>query len=82
MADYLDNDYVNTLITNNLKSFFVRSVSQYDYKNYPIRFVGSVASTYSELLREVGRNFGVEIDVISESLMDGLVEFHAMNIDD
>ena len=82
LADYLDNDYVNTLITNNLKSFFVRSVSQYDYKNYPIRFVGSVASTYSELLREVGRNFGVEIDVISESLMDGLVEFHAMNIDD
>ena len=40
LADYLDNDYVYSLLTNNLKNFFIRSVCQYDYKSYPIRFVG------------------------------------------
>ncbi len=82
LADYIEDDYVYSLLTNNLKSYFIRSICQYDYKNYPIRFVGSVANTYSDLLRQVGRGFGVEIDVINESLIDGLVEFHSLNIED
>ena len=43
LADYTDDDYVYGLITSNLRSFFTRNVCQYDYKNYPIRFVGSLA---------------------------------------
>lgn len=82
LADYLDNDYVYSLLTNNLKNFFIRSVCQYDYKSYPIRFVGSVAYSYSEILREVARGFGVELDIIEETPMTGLIEFHSLNIEE
>ena len=82
LGDYMDNEYVYNLLTNNLRSFFNRSVCQYDYMNYPIRFVGSLAYAYSDTLRKVAREFEVEIDVIEETPMNGLIEFHSMNIEE
>ena len=82
LGDYMDNEYVNNLLTNNLRSFFNRNVCQYDYINYPIRFVGSLAYAYPDILQEVAQEFGVEIDVIEETPMNGLIEFHSMNIEE
>ncbi|WP_431434258.1 hypothetical protein ACRASS_05475 [Bacteroides hominis] len=82
LGDYMDNEYVYNLLANNLRSFFNRNVCQYDYMNYPIRFVGSLAYSYSDTLRKVAREFGVEIDVIEETPMNGLIEFHSMNIEE
>lgn len=77
LGDYMDNEYVYNLLTNNLHSFFNRNVCQYDYINYPIRFVGSLAYAYPDILQEVAQEFGVEIDVIEETPMNGLIEFHS-----
>ena len=55
---------------------------QYDYKSYPIRFVGSLAYSYAAILREVASEFGIELDVIEETPMSGLVEFHSLNIEE
>ena len=82
LGDYMDNEYVYNLLTNNLRSFFNRNVCQYDYINYPIRFVGSQAYAYPDILQEVAQEFGVEIDVIEETPMNGLIEFHSMNIEE
>ena len=82
LADYTNDDYVFELITNNLKGFFTRNVCQYDYKNYPIRFVGSLAYSYADILREVAGEFGIELDVIEETPMNGLIEFHSLNIEE
>ena len=82
LGDYMDNEYVYNLLTNNLLSFFNRNVCQYDYINYPIRFVGSLAYAYPDILQEVAQEFGVEIDVIEETPMNGLIEFHSMNIEE
>lgn len=82
LGDYMDNEYVYNLLTNNLRSFFNRNVCQYDYINYPIRFVGSIAYAYPDILQEVAQEFGVEIDVIEETPMNGLIEFHSMNIEE
>lgn len=82
LADYLHRDYVNDLLMNNLRSFFTRNVCQYDYQNYPIRFVGSLAYNFSDMLRQVGNEFGAELDVITETPMSGLIEFHALIIDE
>lgn len=62
LGDYMDNEYVYNLLTNNLRSFFNRNVCQYDYINYPIRFVGSLAYAYPDILQEVAQEFGVEIE--------------------
>ena len=82
LGDYMDNEYVYNLLTNNLRSFFNRNVCQYDYITYPIRFVGSLAYAYPDILQEVAQEFGVEIDVIEETPMNGLIEFHSMNIEE
>lgn len=82
LKDYMDNEYVYNLLVNNLRGFFNRNVCQYDYMNYPIRFVGSLAYLYSDTLRSVAKEFGVEIDVIEETPMNGLIDFHSMNIEE
>jgi len=82
LADYLNMDYVNDLLMNNLRSFFTRNVTQYDYQNYPIRFVGSLAHNFSDMLCLVGKEFGVELDGIEETPMSGLIEFHSLIIDE
>ena len=82
LADYMQVDYVNQLVTDNFKRFFVRDVRQYDYQNYPIRFIGSLASRYVDTLTEVAREFGAHLDMVEESPMMGLIEFHSLALDD
>lgn len=80
LADHTSDEYVHALITTNLQSFFKRCVCQYDYQNYPIRFVGSVANLYSDILQNIANEFGATVDIIAESSMNGLIEFHALNL--
>ena len=80
LADYMNNDYARNLFENNLRQFFVRNICQYDYKNFPIRFVGSLAYTYADVLREVAHDFGVDADLIVETPMKGLIEYHSRNL--
>ena len=80
LADHTSDEYVHALITTNLQSFFKRCVCQYDYQNYPIRFVGSVANLYSDTLQNIANEFGATVDIIAESSMNGLIEFHALNL--
>lgn len=82
LADHTDNDYALNLITGSLRNFFTRNVCQYDYQNYPIRFVGSLAYTYAPLLKEIVKEYGMSLDVIEETLMNGLIEYHSMNIEE
>lgn len=80
LADHTSDEYVHALITTNLQSFFKRCICQYDYQNYPIRFVGSVANLYSDTLQNIATEFGATVDIIAESSMNGLIEFHALNL--
>ena len=80
LADYLDNDYIYTLVTDNLRSFFTRCVCQYDYQKYPVRFVGSLAYHYANLLRQIAKEFGIDLQNIEETPINGLIEYHAMNL--
>lgn len=76
LSEHLDNAYVHELIAREFRRFFERNVSQYDYKNYPVNFVGSIATTYSEILLEVAHDFGATIRKILLSSMPGLVAYH------
>lgn len=82
LADYMAVDYVASLVTGNFMDFFRRNIRQYDYQSYPTRFVGSLAYRYADVLRDVAHEFGVTVDLIEETAMRGLIEFHSMNIDE
>ncbi|MDR1526191.1 MAG: hypothetical protein LBS46_00790 [Dysgonamonadaceae bacterium] len=77
LYDHLYHPYVYGLVYDNLKSFFVRNVFQYDYINYSVRFIGTVADTYSDLLMQIAIDLDVQIDMIIKSPMKGLIQYHA-----
>ena len=76
LSEHLDNSYVRDLVSTEFSRFFERNVCQYDYANYPVSIVGSVASTYSEILLEVAQRHGITIRKIILRSMPGLVTYH------
>lgn len=79
--DYKNEEYVAEVVTRNLKRFFTRCVFQYNYKNYPIRFVGSMASNFKEFLTDVAKSYDIEISAIEETPMAGLIKYHSSEVD-
>ena len=78
LVDHTNNDYVHNLIITNLERFFNRCIAQYDYNNYPVRFVGSYAYTYSTFLQEVAATHNVKVDRIEETAMPGLIKYYSI----
>ena len=76
LSEHLENDYVYNLVYTEIMRFFRRNISQYDYDTYPLRFVGSIACIYSDILNKVADDFGVGIDKVVRCSMPGLVEYH------
>ena len=77
LSEHLDSQYVHDLIAGEFMRFFERNVSQYDYKTYPVNFVGPIATTYSEILLEVANQFGATVRKILLSSMPGLIAYHS-----
>ena len=80
LADHLDNEYARTLVTNEIKRFFDRNLCQYDYKDYPVCFVGSIATRYSEILLQVAYSYNINVKKIVSDSMPGLVAYHSINL--
>ena len=76
LGEYLEHEYVRTLVRNEFDRFFRRNIMQYDYKAYPLSFVGLVACTFSEILCEVADEYGVEIKKIIQRSMPAIVKYH------
>lgn len=78
LAEHLNDEYVHALIENEFARFFERNICQYhDYKKYPVAFVGSVATTFSDILLEVAARYDVVVQKIVRQSMPGLVTFHS-----
>lgn len=78
LADHLDNEYARDLVTNEIKRFFDRNLCQYEYKDYPICFVGSVATRYSEILLQLAYSYNMNVKKIVSESMPGLVAYHSV----
>ncbi len=76
LSDFIDNEYVYQLIYKNFRRFFKKNIMQYDCKNYPVGFIGSVADNYKNILLDVAKEFDIEISQIVESPMKGLIKYH------
>lgn len=77
LSEHLDHEYVVALIDREFSRFFERNLCQYaSYDRLPVAFVGTVASTYSEILLEVAGRYGVHIQKIVRNSMPGLVTYH------
>jgi len=70
-------EYVNDLIVKNFKDLFRRNIRRYDYKKHKIRFVGSAAVNFKEQLLHVAHEYDAHVDLITDSFLTGLIEYHA-----
>ena len=74
---HIINEKIHELVLNAFKAFLERNVMQYDYKEYPVHFVGSVAFYYREVLEEAIHKCSMELGTIVESPIRGLGKYHA-----
>lgn len=69
LKDHLDNKYAFNLVYEELMRFFQRNIIQYDYKSYPVYFMGNLAYTYADILDLVAKDFGLNIEKTEKSPM-------------
>ena len=67
---------IHSLVLNSFKAFLNRNVKQYDYKQYKVHFVGSIAYYYKEILEEAVNESFMQLGVIVQNPMEGLVKYH------
>jgi N-acetylglucosamine kinase-like BadF-type ATPase len=67
---------VRILVLNAFKTFLDRNAKQYDYQQYKVHFVGSIAYFFKEILEEAVHKSGMQLGDIVQSPMDGLIAYH------
>ncbi len=68
---------VHKMIIQCFSEFFTRNVINYHKPWLPVHFVGSLAGSFAEELRETADSLGMTIGKIEASPMNGLVGYHA-----
>lgn len=76
LVQHSNDPYVHQVVYNAFCSFFSRNIASYDYKSYPINFVGSVAVDFRDILSQAASDFGATVGKVTRYSMPGLVEFH------
>ena len=75
--EHIELPYMQELVNDAFWKFFERYVSRYpDYKNYPLRIVGSVGFYFREQIQKQADDFGIVLDKIIRAPIDGLLDFH------
>lgn len=76
LAENIQEPAIYQLVLNNFKSFFDRNVKNYDYQNYTVNFVGSIAFHYKNIVVEAAKQSDIRLGCIEKSPMIGLVNYH------
>jgi len=72
----IEEPALRSLVFNSFHAFLTRNVMQYDYKLYPVYFIGSIAYHYRKILEEAILATGMQLGGIMQQPMEGLVKYH------
>lgn len=79
LANHIEEPECYDLVHGCFKEFFERNVMQYDFSDeLPVNFVGSIAYHYREILERVASEFGLWIEKVEKTPMDGLIKYHTL----
>ncbi len=78
LYENMTHPYVNNLLRNSFGEFISRNIIKYDFRQYPLNMVGSVAYYYREIITDVAAVYGVKTGTVLKSPIDGLVKFHRL----
>ena len=79
-SNHLSDQYIYDLVSNSFREFFINQVERYtDYKKLPLSFTGSVAFYFKDILKEVAKEFDLNISKVLRTPIDALAEYHLEN---
>lgn len=73
---HIGDESIRQIVEDGFTDFLERNVMQYQYRELPVSFVGSVAFYFDEILREMAAKKQVKIGKIEKSPMPGLVTYY------
>ena len=76
IAENIDHPYIKSIVKDSFYSFFERNITPYNSSNLPINFIGSIATIFSDTLKDVAEVLGYEVDKIIARPLDGLIKYH------
>ena len=74
--EFIADPYMENLVNTSFDEFFKRNISQYDYKNHTVNFVGSIAFYFKDKLVAAAERNGMKVGRVLKTPMEGLVEYH------
>lgn len=74
--EFIADPYMENLVSTSFDEFFKRNISQYDYKNHTVNFVGSIAFYFKEKLVAAAQRNGMKVGRVLKTPIEGLVEYH------
>ena len=77
IMEHYSDPYVKSLVDGNFRSFFRRSVRQYDYEDCPVGIVGGFGYALREIILSVAEEEGVKISGFMQCPIEGLKRYHA-----
>ncbi|MFV0531701.1 MAG: ATPase [Flavobacteriales bacterium] len=81
VADYKHEPFIQKLVYESLREFFLNQVLPYpEARSSEINFIGSVAYYYEAILQSVAAEFYLNIGIIVQKPIDRLVQYHKLYI--
>lgn len=74
--EFRNHPHMANLLKSSFEEFLKRNIIHYDYKKYPVNFVGSIAYYYKDILEKAVNAAGMRMGVVLKGPIDGLVEYH------
>ena len=76
IAEFRNHPHIANLLKSSFEEFLRRNIIHYDYKKYPVNFVGSIAYYYKDILEKAVNASGMRMDTVLQGPIDGLVAYH------
>lgn len=76
IAEFRNHPHIANLLKSSFEEFLRRNIIHYDYKKYPVNFVGSIAYYYKDILEKAVNASGMRMGTVLQGPIDGLVAYH------
>ncbi|OFX59650.1 MAG: hypothetical protein A2046_11765 [Bacteroidetes bacterium GWA2_30_7] len=77
IKENIDEEFIYSLVYNSFLKFFLNQIEKYEKKEAEkIRFTGSVAHHFQEILLKVSSHLNYKVDLILEKPINELVKYH------
>ena len=77
LHEHQSESCIQSLLRESFDLFFVRNVMHYDFTQYPVHLLGSIAFYFQNIIRDTAQKRGVEIGLVAKTAIDGLIIYHS-----